>query len=1314
MKRQDTIRYFYHEFRSNFQIGSVIYRKKHDVDAIYEKINNPNMIPTFKSAVIRDKSLLYDTTFMNKSFFEDKKVSRLHGNVRLDKYIPLLKKYYKNDVSGMPHKKVLFVPIEDYVTNTKDMNVYKGKDLKNPFEMLYTLIDKRLEDFKDIFGDYLLVFYNQNEIFTLTGKNADEETSKTIKTMMFKMLASKDLPSTKEDDDDKEVAEKEKDKQDLIEKSESILGKEMTNKLIKEDKIGVINKVINEVDDSTDDRVKDAITNEIIKTKSEIDSKKVPINQLSGKAKILRDEKLTKSFQKKNINELYTHAKKEDVVELKEKELPITVINEAYSKNTATTLSATYVKETLDKDIENILKSFGDKEEPLKLLHYEKEDTSDTLNKKYSCEAVFEDKRGKKHTIRFELPKFEDGRFMHLNGSDKLFVNQIVPFPITKSLPNIVHISTIYNKIIITRVGREVNRLSTKFKKALFNITGTKVKIKLGSNTEINYKYNTSIEYDYLAKDLSLIETKNGYIFYFNQEKIMEDIKENNIKYDFNNTKNIPIAIKDNNTVISINSDTDIVNGSKLVFLDFIREVISELIPEFKTKVSSASEAKRYMYNSAKIMGRNIPLVLILSYVSGIEEVLKNADIDYEFFENKPPKNELDGKSIIKFSDGYLVYNTYPLRNSILLNGFTVLPSADVSFLGLYKYGEEHNSLLSVIVPNVNGITEAIKNFYNLLADPITVEILEHFDLPSDFLGVLLYASALLEDNSRQYDSNMGSQRIRNAEMVAHSLYKNLATAYESYRATANNPNPVKMSIRKNAILSDIQSSRATENFSELSPVHEIEKLLATTYKGPGGQNNDRSYSDERRAYNNSMMGVLGQSSPINDKVGVSRIMSVDANVKTTRGYVEITDPKDFNKLSSSKFTSPAEALVPLSNTKDAPMRVSMTSTQSRHTISTVDASPQLIGTGMEKALAHLISNKFAYKADQNGVIESIEDEVMIVRYKDGTAVDINLGSKIRKNASGGTYIINKLETDFSVGKKIKAGDIIAYNKDFFVSDGDGDLVLKVGPLLRIGIIHSPHNFEDSCIISNSVSKRMSSIVADLKNVAMPSQSIIHHIAKTGDVIKTGDPLIIFDETDNEEMAVMLGKLTKEKETIDEIIESSKSVIKSKYDGVIEDIKIYTTVPEDELSDSIKNVIKDINAGMNKKQKRITDAGIDYPNTEISFIENVSNKNGKVKGTYVGKGILIEFYIKYNDSFGVADKLTFFSALKATVHGIFPEGQEPYIVGSPDKKIDSYLGFITIEARQTKSFLAIVATNKILYDFKREGLRNKFNELFGK
>ena len=155
------------------------------------------------------------------------------------------------------------------------------------------------------------------------------------------------------------------------------------------------------------------------------------------------------------------------------------------------------------------------------------------------------------------------------------------------------------------------------------------------------------------------------------------------------------------------------------------------------------------------------------------------------------------------------------------------------------------------------------------------------------------------------------------------------------------------------------------------------------------------------------------------------------------------------------------------------------------------------------------------------------------------------------------------------------------------------------------------------------------------KELVLGAAANISHMVKVGDHVKTGDALVVFEEVPNDpDMAMFLDKLGAD--LGEEIQKDSKNYLKSKYTGTIEDIKIYYTVPEEELSPSLRKVITDYNNRINAKKALLNKYYKDGNDSDIILppSEMINTPDGKVKGVAVGEGVLIEFYIKYADELG--------------------------------------------------------------------------------
>ena len=969
--------------------------------------------------------------------------------------------------------------------------------------------------------------------------------------------------------------------------------------------------------------------------------------QRLARIKKIQDEQKNLTIDDKPISAVIKQAESKIIEDHK---IDVNVINPKIKDIKFDNFEKGYNEKLLNYDLTNILTSFAEKDRPLYLINLKKEDTSTTLDQQYTVTATYEDERGSRHTLTFDIPKFVDNKFIHLNGSDKLFINQILPMPVTKVSPEEVQVSSNYNKVFIRRFGKVVSSKIAKFHKALPDVDTRIVKYTKGNNVTENAPYMTTLEYDELSSKYNTLELCNENItIYFNQNEIRNICENEGFKFD--DQKVIPFGIETTKNdekrliLLDVNNDAIIGENGKSP-IDFIVSKISNSIPSFINDFTKLSSSKRMVYTRATIMAKKVPMILLLGFLDGLEPLLNRIKINYTFTPTRPVLKEKSvEKGIIQFKDGYLVYDFYPFANSLLLNGLYDIPTEEYDFLEFSEKDIYYEIFQKMFGRRNIGV--AFENFNQLFVDPITKEILSDMNLPTNFIDLMIYANSLLENNTYDLDGDLKNYRLRSNELVNAHLYKLLSKAYEQYRVSADNRTPTKFNIKRDDLKKDMMSSQIMEEFSTLNPIYEIDRMRATSYKGPGGCNVDDAFSIAKRAYNDTMMGVLAQSSPVSSNVGISRILSLNPNITSLRGYIQPGDPKKLKDIDATKILSGAELLLPMTVTHDDSQRVSMASTQSRHTIATVDSDTPLFGYGMDKVLPKVISDRFAFKAKEDGEVAEINENLgyMLLRYKSGKTDVVDLTNRQALNTGSGFYVTNKLTPNKTeIGAKFKQGEVVARNDEFFKYDNlTGDTVYKSGPLARVALIHGSSVFEDSTIVTERLAERMSSYVTEKKEVAIGKNSNIYKMVNIGDEVKTGDPLMIFDESYQDDyLNKILEKMNDAQK--DDFIEAGRTPIKSKHNGKIIDIKIYYTVDKSELSSSLQNIITDYEKSMKQRMKRFEAMGVNSKDL-ISLNESsarIEPVNGKVKGIKMGdNSVLIEFYIQTIDKFSVGDKLTY-------------------------------------------------------------------------
>ena len=178
---------------------------------------------------------------------------------------------------------------------------------------------------------------------------------------------------------------------------------------------------------------------------------------------------------------------------------------------------------------------------------------------------------------------------------------------------------------------------------------------------------------------------------------------------------------------------------------------------------------------------------------------------------------------------------------------------------------------------------------------------------------------------------------------------------------------------------------------------------------------------------------------------------------------------------------------------------------------------------------------------------------------------------------------------------------------------------------------------------------------------------------------------------------------------------SGQTSITSKFNGVIEDIKIYSAVELDEMSPSLREIVQKYFAGIKKKRDQLNKYDKENPIYKCGILYTEADKKieldnyGKIKGEECEDSVLICFYIKYKDVMSVGDKVTFYGPLKGTIGSVIPKGYEPYSEFRPEEEISSMVSANSVLQRMVPSIVLTGLGNKVIVELKR-AIEEIYNE----
>lgn len=1312
---------------------NVYVNAKKDIESLKDEMSGIKTIDTrMLSRGDFHKNIIYYLNNINNIFKMNSE------NIPTSKKSSIYWKNIKRVIGNMQYypNKTMIINIEEYKNSFIPTIRRRSKEF-NPITLLYELIKYNYMEFVDLGNlDIILVSnngmslrVNGSECFKLKGNkpNVGSAVASEFKMELFKLM---NKTMTDEDTNDAERIYN----MDLRVSSitDAILGKysAVTGEVpdsVKEKVNDAVQKAIEQIDEkqgsegvapNTED-IENIITanteilKEVAKEKKSVAMKS---SASSKRDELLREKQLTLDVQGKTLGDILSVSTDDVKIEVNDISKSVDTINKNVTEVRYPNINKDYVENVMKKDILSAVTCLSDKSDiQIYVRNIKVEDSSDINNYKDTYTIDLEDSLRVRHRLVFDVPKFIDNRFLWIGGNKKYINNQQLMLPVVKVSGDTVQLVSNYNKLFVYRYGSKVSSLNEKLKKAL-NSPIKGIKVINGKYDKENTKYLTIIDYDDLScnfKEISIGDIK----FYFNQSEIrqlfLDSVPKNKIdEYEkLVDSKILPVGKGNTNVFYYVNFDTNTVyqtnfNNSidtKMSLIDFM---LSKS-PQLKDEISKQSTGKKYMYTRVKIMNKYVPTILLLAYKNGLSNILSQIKAEY-YFSDTRPRIALN-ESIVEFNDGYLVFSNVPFKNSLLLNGLLEIPTKNYSF-------DDFSDVLTYqdIFESIYGrrnIANAFSNFFDNFIDPITLEVLQKLSLPTDLTGLVLYANELLVDNQFRTELDIRSFRFRSAELIPARLYKLIASSYEQYKATANHRNPRKISIRKDALIKDILAQTIVEDYSELNPIVEMQKLHGATKKGPSGCNLEEAYTKVQRSFHKSMTGVYTISSSPDGNVGIQRVLTMEPPISDVRGFIDNKAMDNrLDEYNDVNLFGPAEMLTTGGAQRDDAMRTAMSTKQSTHLTPVSKASPSLITNGSEKAIQYHLSKDWSFIAKDDGKVVELNDDtgLMIVEYKNGESDAISINNRIAKNGAGGFYLSKKMIPNYKKGDTFKKNDILAQDRDFFTNSEHFGNQFNIGTLEKIALLSSAATFEDSSYVTKQVSRDMASEIVMQKQVVLGPNTNVDYMVKIGDTVQSGDELIRFEQSfDEDSLNVLLSNVGEDMK--EDIMMNNKEKVKTKYSGVIEDIKVYSSVSLNDLSPSLRKVV-------NKHYNRIKDRRkllekYDKSNNPLVKCNMLFNENtetvkttndGKFKGVALNDGVLIEFYIKIHDELGAGDKIVFFSALKTIITNVIPEGQEAYTAFRPDEKIGAVLSCNSIIARGIVSCQYMIMGNKLLIELSRQ------------
>lgn len=949
------------------------------------------------------------------------------------------------------------------------------------------------------------------------------------------------------------------------------------------------------------------------------------------------------------------------------------------------------------------------------------------------------DINGKTHHVKFTVPDIDEDGLLKLSGIEYRLTRQIANVPICKISPIRVNLSSYYNKIIVERVQSKRYSYEQDIAKLISSLRARNL---LSATIGSAPLPTEPTAYDYTAIGRSFTEIAvSGYTLRFsgNRASYPDDLHPKIVAQaqDLEKTygsyvgegpvRNSMLFWDVKNTLVLIVNGT--VDKSWPSFQHFLVECLGNDAAMGKTPIE---------WTQANIINQTIPLVYILAYRLGLKKLFDMIGLDYRFYTKRSDIEMGLDDIAVPMMDGTLVFNRYPLSRSLIASGLLWADLKNIQFNDL-SVPDTYTRIFQQKKMTV-GVLKGLNGFFDFFVDPITESVLEKMGEPITFPELLLRANVMLTDYHAQESSSVSLHRFRLYERFNGIVYNEIYRSLANHR---NNPSSKKsFSINPEAVFQKIVQDATVSPNDVINPVHEVKQRANFTFTGSGGRTAN-SFVMKDRIYPRDGLGVISDAVPDSGKVGITAYLSASPNIDDIHGIPKPYKAGDI--LEPPQLLSVGSMVMPGGTTDDGKRNAYLSIQISHYVPNERDGETLAVRTGYDAVLPHLSSKVFSIAAEDDGIVESIDDKqkVVKVRYADKTAQSLRalklpyletvldtyrreatsfgylipdteitqypmggvfaltkttygkivdrlrcdtvesipdkdvarkqntliqefirgkykalyylrfnpISNKIAGDVkaysyaslytqNSGAYLLQTRKPNVKVGETFKHGDILVYNPGFFAPDPmNKQVTFKHGVIATVALVEKSSNHEDACEISRDLSSRLKMTPCHQKPVITRSNAVILNMVKVGDHVETSDSLCVISDD-----YLVGSSLSVNVENLDIIEKLNRQSPSAGYTGRIVKIRILYGCEREQLSDSLKTILKTYEKEVRDNFKSLnTDPSIKLPE-KPGWVAPGTKYAGI---DFTNTTVILEFMIEETMDVWEGDKLCFANSSKS-------------------------------------------------------------------
>lgn len=651
--------------------------------------------------------------------------------------------------------------------------------------------------------------------------------------------------------------------------------------------------------------------------------------------------------------------------------------------------------------------------------------------------------------------------------------------------------------------------------------------------------------------------------------------------------------------------------------------------------------------------GFKIPMSLLLSCLLSVEGVLKEYKLNYFMSEKKKKDNCVS----LPMEDGtfLVVERKADTLSKIIISGLEQM---------WMKYKPKTINNVREAFEALKQYTKQNKSEYNLkqmskyIVDVQTYDVLREHKLPTELIDIIKHCAELAISGESDDKLAIHNTYLRTTDIIASGVEQGIHAGISIYKQQRIYSPETPLKVNVGHVINYFREQGVLQMLEQQNPVEEISGYASVKIVGPGGLPNRDAVQPKDRSMRPSHFGNLDPIDTSEGDPGIKLYLTTGHIYDDEKHSFMTMDSNDENKDILGLTTS----LSPFVD-KDDQARLNMACNQARQTVPIVQGEEPMILTGSESLIPALTSTTFTKRATKDGTVTHIDDNVIIMKYEDGTKEAIDIRPTQLKSGSGIDSAITHTPS-VRVGDQVKRNRMLTRNEFLKPILAQG-INVKCAYLSYLG-----YNYEDGIVLSESLAKKLTSLHYDTVEIELTEKDRLSIFPTIGQTFEKGETISVVKRN-------LVGDISLTEDY--EIIAPAR--IK------IVDIDIYPKHLK-----LVSDILTQVDSAYKETNEKLREQGLPLMFDKQKIINNVGKytKHGDKMDT---TSIVIKM-LRYMPV-ELGDKLTNRHAAKGVVAHIVPDHLMP--VTEDGERMDILINVLSVVSRMNLGQMYEVIIGKILY-----------------